>query len=118
MRPAARRVTISDIAKRAGVSKGAVSYALNGRPGVSDDTRERILQIAKELGWYPNRAARALSAARADACGFVLARPAKMEAELPARFAQVGMPERSLHLHSRPRMKDTRAKAALSSLQL
>ena len=37
----------------------------------------RILAIAKELGWYPNRAARALSASRADACGLVLARPAK-----------------------------------------
>jgi DNA-binding LacI/PurR family transcriptional regulator len=73
----ARRVTISDIAARAGVSKGAVSYALNGRPGVSDRTRERILAIARELGWYPNRAARALSAERADACGLVLARPAK-----------------------------------------
>jgi DNA-binding LacI/PurR family transcriptional regulator len=73
----ARRVTISDIAERAGVSKGAVSYALNGRPGVSDGTRERILTIARELGWYPNRAARALSAERADACGLVLARPAK-----------------------------------------
>ena len=54
------RVTIRDIAERAGVSKGAVSYALNGRPGVSEDTRERILEIARELGWYPNRAARAL----------------------------------------------------------
>jgi DNA-binding LacI/PurR family transcriptional regulator len=73
----ARRVTISDIAARAGVSKGAVSYALNGRPGVSDGTRERILTIARELGWYPNRAARALSAERADACGLVLARPAR-----------------------------------------
>ncbi len=72
-----RRVTISDIAARAGVSKGAVSYALNGRPGVSDTTRERILAIAGELGWYPNRAARALSVERADACGLVLARPAK-----------------------------------------
>ncbi|HUK44970.1 MAG TPA: LacI family DNA-binding transcriptional regulator, partial [Gaiellaceae bacterium] len=61
------RVTISDIAQRAGVSKGAVSYALNDRPGVSDETRDRILAIAKELGWYPNRAARSLSAARADA---------------------------------------------------
>jgi DNA-binding LacI/PurR family transcriptional regulator len=71
------RVTIRDIAERAGVSKGAVSYALNGRPGVSDDTRERILEIARELGWYPNRAARSLSAARADACGLVLARPAR-----------------------------------------
>ena len=73
----AERVTIRDIAKRAGVSKGAVSYALNGRPGVSDDTRDRIVAIAEELGWYPNRAARALSAARADACGLVLARPAR-----------------------------------------
>ena len=71
------RVTIKDIAERAGVSKGAGSYALNGRPGVSDETRERILAIADELGWYPNRAARALSAARADACGLVLARPAR-----------------------------------------
>lgn len=82
-RQATQRVTISDIAKRAGVSKGAVSYALNGRPGVSEDTRERILLIANELGWYPNRAARALSAARADACGFVLARPAKILALEP-----------------------------------
>jgi DNA-binding LacI/PurR family transcriptional regulator len=73
----ARRVTISDIAARAGVSKGAVSYALNNRPGVSDPTRARILAIAAELGWYPNRAARALSAAQADACGLVIARPAK-----------------------------------------
>jgi DNA-binding LacI/PurR family transcriptional regulator len=71
------RVTIGDIASRAGVSKGAVSYALNGRPGVSAATRQRILAIASELGWYPNSAARALSVSRANACGFVLARPAK-----------------------------------------
>jgi len=44
-----RRVTIRDIAERAGVSKGAVSYGLNGRPGVSDETRGRILAIADEL---------------------------------------------------------------------
>jgi DNA-binding LacI/PurR family transcriptional regulator len=78
-----RRATISDIAQRAGVSKGAVSYALNDRPGVSDGTRERIRLIARELGWYPNRAARALSAERAEACGLALARPAKMLALEP-----------------------------------
>ncbi|MFY9634328.1 MAG: LacI family DNA-binding transcriptional regulator, partial [Cellulosimicrobium cellulans] len=42
-------VTISDVAHAAGVSKGAVSYALNGQPGVSDATRERILRVAKDL---------------------------------------------------------------------
>ena len=74
----ARRPTIRDIAARAGVSKGAVSYALNGRRGVSEATRRRVLAIAEELGWKPNSAARALSAARAGAVGLVLARPARM----------------------------------------
>jgi DNA-binding LacI/PurR family transcriptional regulator len=71
-----KRATIADIAKRAGVSKGAVSYALNGQPGVSETTRRRVLELAAELGWHPNSAARALSAARAGAFGLVLARPA------------------------------------------
>ena len=44
---------------------------------MSDETRARILAIAGELGWRPHRAARALSAARADACGLVLARSAQ-----------------------------------------
>ncbi|MCD0449226.1 LacI family transcriptional regulator [Actinocorallia sp. API 0066] len=69
-----RRPTISDIAARAGVSTGAVSYALNGRPGVSAATRARILAVAAEMGWRPSAAARALSASRADAIGLVLAR--------------------------------------------
>jgi DNA-binding LacI/PurR family transcriptional regulator len=74
---ARRRVTIADIALRAGVSKGAVSYALNDRPGISDVTRRRILEIADELGWLPNIAARTLSGSRANSCGLVIARPAQ-----------------------------------------
>jgi DNA-binding LacI/PurR family transcriptional regulator len=58
--PGVKRPTIADIAKRAGVSKGAVSYALDGRPGVSQLTRARILAAADEPGWTPNSAARAL----------------------------------------------------------
>jgi Bacterial regulatory proteins, lacI family len=72
-----KRVTIADIARRAGVSKGAVSFALNNRPGLSEVTRRRILSVAGELDWYPNSAARALSAARADVWGLVIARPAR-----------------------------------------
>ncbi len=81
--PGPRRPTIADIAKAAGVSKGSVSYALNGNPGLSEGTRRRILAIAEEIGWRPNRAARALSVSRAGACGLVLARPAHLLAYDP-----------------------------------
>lgn len=73
-----KRPTIADIARRAGVSTGAVSYALNGQPGVSPATRARILAIADEIGWRPNFAARALSVSRAHAIGLVIARPARL----------------------------------------
>ncbi|MFI7275499.1 LacI family DNA-binding transcriptional regulator [Streptomyces sp. NPDC049879] len=71
-----RRPTMQDIARRAGVTKAAVSFALNGRPGVSEPTRRRILAIADELGWQPSSAARALSDGRAGAFGLVVDRPA------------------------------------------
>ncbi len=67
-----------DIAKSAGVSKGAVSYALNGRPGVSEETRKRILDIAHDLGWAPSNPARALApGGRVGAVGLVVDRPAR-----------------------------------------
>jgi DNA-binding LacI/PurR family transcriptional regulator len=71
------RPTISDIAKRAGVSKGAVSFALNGRPGVSEATRQRILAVAEEMHWRPHSAARALGNSRIGAVGLVISRPAR-----------------------------------------
>jgi DNA-binding LacI/PurR family transcriptional regulator len=77
-----KRPTITDIAKEAGVSKGAVSYALNGRPGVSEATRQRITEIARELGWAPSSTARALSGGRTGAIGLVLDRP--FEVVVPA----------------------------------
>jgi transcriptional regulator with XRE-family HTH domain len=46
--------TLADIAKLAGVSKVSVACALNGRPGVSEETRARIQAIAQELGWKPS----------------------------------------------------------------
>ncbi|WP_410635638.1 LacI family DNA-binding transcriptional regulator [Amycolatopsis sp. cmx-4-83] len=69
-----KRPTITDIAREAGVSKGAVSYALNGRPGVSEATRARITEIARRLGWSPSSAARALAGGRTGAIGLVLDR--------------------------------------------
>jgi DNA-binding LacI/PurR family transcriptional regulator len=73
-----KRPTIADIAARAGVTKAAVSFALNGQPGVSDATRERILAIAQEAGFQPSSAARALTAGRAGSFGLIIDRPALM----------------------------------------
>lgn len=73
-----KRPTIADIARRAGVTKAAVSFALNGQPGVSAATRARVLAIADEVGWQPHSAARALSDGRAGAFGLVIDRPASM----------------------------------------
>jgi len=57
-----KRPTIVDVARGAGVSIAVVSYALNGRPGVSEETRARVLRVAEEYGWRPNVAARSMRA--------------------------------------------------------
>jgi LacI family transcriptional regulator, repressor for deo operon, udp, cdd, tsx, nupC, and nupG len=72
---ARRRPTIDDVARRAGVSSAAVSFAMNGRRGVGEATRARILDAAAELGWSPSAPARALGRGRAGAIGLLLARP-------------------------------------------
>ncbi len=53
-------VTITDIAKACGVSRAAVSKALNNAPDISPKTAERIREQAKALGYLPNATARAL----------------------------------------------------------
>jgi len=68
------RVTIVDVANKAGVAISSVSSALNGRPGVSDVTRERIIRIASELGFVPSLRAKSLSGRRAFTVGLVLHR--------------------------------------------
>jgi LacI family transcriptional regulator len=58
---------IHRIAEMASVSIGTVDRALHGRGGIKEATRKRILQIAQQIGYSPNLAARALSVARASA---------------------------------------------------
>jgi LacI family transcriptional regulator len=55
---------IHRIAEMANVSIGTVDRALHGRGGIKDATRKRILQIAQQIGYSPNLAARALSVAK------------------------------------------------------
>ncbi|MBT2421165.1 LacI family DNA-binding transcriptional regulator [Streptomyces sp. ISL-22] len=72
------RVTIKDVAARAGVSKGAVSLAFNHKPGLSEATRDRIFRAARELGWAPNLTARTLAGSRVDVVGLAVCRPARL----------------------------------------
>jgi LacI family transcriptional regulator len=55
------------LAELANVSIGTVDRALHGRDGIRESTRQRILQIARQIGYTPNLAARALSASKAGA---------------------------------------------------
>jgi LacI family transcriptional regulator len=59
-----KRSGIPQIAEQAGVSIGTVDRALHGRPGINEQTRQRVLDIAKKIGYRPNLAARSLSTGR------------------------------------------------------
>jgi len=66
--------TLTEIAKRAGVSVSVVSRVLNGDPTVrtSKETRERVLQVAKDLNYAANYAGRALRLARSKALALIV----------------------------------------------
>ena len=57
-------VSMKDIAGRCNVSVATVSKALNNQSDISEETRKRICQIASDMGYYPNSAARALKTNR------------------------------------------------------
>lgn len=65
-------VGIRDIAKKAGVSISTVSYALNGSPRVTEETRRKIQEIADELDYIPNMAGRNLKRQQTDLIGVYL----------------------------------------------
>lgn len=67
------KMTIADIAKRAGVSKATVSRVLNERPeGVGAETRARIRQILSETGFQPSGVARGLATGRSRSVGLII----------------------------------------------
>jgi DNA-binding LacI/PurR family transcriptional regulator len=59
-----RKVTIEDISRDTGLSRGTVSRALNDRPDISRQTKQRVLEACKKLDYRPSHAARALATGR------------------------------------------------------
>jgi LacI family transcriptional regulator len=57
-------ITLEQIARLAGVSRTTASRVLNEHPGVSPQTRERVLKIIREYGFQPDPAARSLASQR------------------------------------------------------
>lgn len=68
----AKRVTIKDVAAKAGVSHATVSRALNNHEEINIETRKRIKSIAKELNYFPNTLARGLVKNVSESIGIVL----------------------------------------------
>ncbi|MBG9565518.1 substrate-binding domain-containing protein [Brevibacillus agri] len=67
------KVTIADVAKKAGVSKTTVSRILNGHlEHATEETRERILAVIRELDYRPNALARGLKQSKTNVLGIVL----------------------------------------------
>ncbi|MEV4572346.1 LacI family DNA-binding transcriptional regulator [Nonomuraea jabiensis] len=66
------RPTLEAVAARAGVGRGTVSRVINGSPNVSSKAREAVELAIRELGYVPNRAARALVTRRTDAVALVV----------------------------------------------
>jgi DNA-binding LacI/PurR family transcriptional regulator len=67
--------TLEEVARRAGVGRGTASRVINGSPRVSDRTRAAVEDAVAELGYVPNRVARALAAGSADTVALVVPEP-------------------------------------------
>src|SRR5207245_8627942 len=67
-----RMATIRQVAEKAGVSVATVSYVLNDVRKVRPETKQRVLSAARELGYYPNAAARSLVVGRSSILGLVV----------------------------------------------
>jgi LacI family transcriptional regulator len=65
-------VTLKDVAKRAGVSVSTASYSLNGSTLISDDTKKKVLDAAKEIGYRPNGLAKNLKEQKTNIIGLFL----------------------------------------------
>lgn len=69
------KVTIKDIAEKAGVSRTAVSFAFNNPSRLSEATVQRILEVAEEIGYIPDPVARSMNTGRTCTMGILVPQP-------------------------------------------
>ena len=67
-----KRVTAKDVAKALGISTMTVSRALNNKPNVSEETRRKVRQTSRTIGYFPNHIAKSLVLRKTDTIGVVV----------------------------------------------
>ncbi|EPD54842.1 MULTISPECIES: LacI family DNA-binding transcriptional regulator [Streptomyces] len=80
-------VKITDVARHAGVSPSTVSYALSGKRPISEETRRRVEEAIRELGYRPHAGARALASSRSNVLALVIPLRAGIHVPVVMRFA-------------------------------
>ncbi|MFE3030061.1 LacI family DNA-binding transcriptional regulator [Streptomyces canus] len=78
---------ITDVARRAGVSPSTVSYVLSGKRPISEETRQRVEDAIRELGYRPHAGARALAGRRSNVLALVMPLRAGIHVPTVMRFA-------------------------------
>lgn len=76
-------VTIKDVAKQAGVSPATVSRVIADNPRISVKTKEKVREVMKELGYYPNFQARNLAAKNSRTLGVIMENSAALAFQNP-----------------------------------
>ena len=66
------KVTISDVAKLAGVSTATVSHTINNTRYVSNETKEKVYRAIEELGYTPDASARSFRTGKKKIIGFIV----------------------------------------------
>ncbi|HEX9653012.1 MAG TPA: LacI family DNA-binding transcriptional regulator [bacterium] len=67
-----RDITIKDVAQKAKVSEATVSFVLNNRNNIREETRQRVLKVIEKLNYHPKRTARGLASKKSGNIGFIL----------------------------------------------
>lgn len=91
-------VTLKQIARHCNLDISTISKALRGNPMINEQTRQRVLQVARDMGYAPNPAARSLVGARSQTVWFILGTTEDIVYVPAAEAASIALMTRSYDL--------------------
>lgn len=87
---------LKELSALLGLSQTTISRALNGYPEVSEDTRRRVLQVAQDTGYRPNRAAQRLATGKAGSIGLIMPTAPEQSSDMHFAEFQSGLAEAAI----------------------